>query len=75
MTKIIKTFHEVAISKFVVYHLQSHAKVLPSYVQDTIYFINKLETFEYKSKDSILVILDVRALYTNILTNHVGIEA
>ena len=73
--KIIKTFHEVVISRFVVYHLQSHAKVLPSYVQDTIDFINKLETFEYNSKDSMLVILDVRALYTNILTHHVGIEA
>ena len=73
--KIIKTFHEVVISRFVVYYLQSHAKVLPSYVQDTIDFINKLETFEYNSKDSMLVILDVRALYTNILTHHVGIEA
>ena len=37
-------------------------------------FINKLENIKNSSKGSILVILRVKALYTNIL-KHVAIEA
>ena len=36
--------------------------------------MNKHENFKDKSKDFILVTLDVKALYTNI-PNHEGIEA
>ena len=43
-------------------------------MQDTTYFINKLETVKHKSKDSTLVTLIVRGLYTNI-PNHEAIEA
>ena len=50
------------------------AKALPSCVKDTADFISKLENVKDTSKDSVLVTLDVKALYTNI-PNHGGIEA
>ena len=65
--------HTSKLSKFVDHYLQPHAKVLPSYVKDTIDFIKKLENVKDTSVDSILVTLDVKAFYTNIL-NHEGIE-
>ena len=43
-------------------------------LKDTTDFINKLENVKDTSEDSILVTLDVKALYTNI-SNHKGIEA
>lgn len=42
-------------------------------MQDTTYFINKSKTVKDKSKDSTLVTLEVRGLYTNI-PNHETIE-
>ena len=42
--------------------------------KDTTDFINKLENVKDRSKDSVLVTLDVKALYTNI-PNHEDIEA
>ena len=37
-------YHTSKISKFIDYHLKPHRKDLPSYIQDTTDFINKLET-------------------------------
>ena len=60
------------LSKFVNHYLQSHPKALPPYVKHTTDFRNKLITDT--SKDSILVTLDVKALYTDT-PNHEGMEA
>ena len=65
--------HTSKFSKFVDHYLQTHTKALPCHVTDTTDFINKLENVKDTSKDSILVTLDVKALYTNI-SNHEGIE-
>ena len=65
-------FHTSKLSKFVNHYLQTHAKGLPSYVKHTTDFRNKLENVKDKSKDPILVILDVNTLYTNI-PSHEGI--
>ena len=62
------------IIKFVDHYLKPHAERLPLYVQDTTDFINKLKTVKGKPIDSILVTLDVPALYTHI-TNHESVEA
>ena len=40
-------FHASKVSKFVDHYLQTHAKALPSYVQE-VFFINKLETVKDK---------------------------
>ena len=65
--------HTNKICKFVDHYLKSHAKALPSHVQDKTNFINKLETVKDKLKDSTLVTLDVGTLYTNF-SNHEGIK-
>ena len=65
--------HTSKLSKFVDHYVPPHAKALPSNVKDTTNFINKLENVKDISKDSILVTLDVKALYTNI-PNHEGVE-
>ena len=57
------------ISKFVDQYLQPHAKFLPFYVEGTADFINKLAKVKYKSTNSNLVTLDVRAFCTNVF-NH-----
>ena len=62
------------LSKFVDHYLQRQTKSLPSYVKDTTDFIDKLENVKDTSKDSILVTLDLKALYTKT-PNHEGIEA
>ena len=41
-------------------------KTMKSYVKDTSDFIRKLRTIDKVPKGSLLVSLDVRALYTNI---------
>ena len=67
--------HTESISQFVDYHLQPLAKKLPSYIQDTTDFLRKLnELPKHLPKDSILVTMDVKSLYTNI-PNDEGIEA
>lgn len=67
--------HTSKISEYVDYYLQPFAKQLSSYVKDTTDFINKLKHFsDQKDKDTILVTLDVKSLYTNI-PNQEGIEA
>ena len=55
--------HASQISKFVSHYLQPHAETLPSYDQEATDFIKNLRTVKGKSKDSILVTLDVRELY------------
>ena len=67
-------FHTSKFSKFVDRYLEHHAKALGSYVKDTADFINKLENDRDTSKESILVALDVKVLYTSV-RNHVGIDA
>ena len=66
--------HTSKISKFVDHYLQPHAKSLPSYIKDTSDFIKRINETKDINKDTILVTLDVKSLYTNIL-NHEGIEA
>ena len=66
--------HTSKIFKFVDHYLQPHAKSLPSYIKDTSDFINRINEAKDIKKDTILVTLDVKSLYTNI-PNHEGIEA
>ena len=54
--------------------LQPHVKELKSYVKDSTDFIRKTNSMEKNPHSSILVIMDQRSLYTNIL-NKVGIQA
>ena len=67
--------HTEKISKFVDHHLQSMNRNLESYVQDTTDLVKKLDSLpEDPRKDTILVTLDVRSLYTNIPNNE-GLDA
>ena len=67
--------HTENIYQFVDYHLQPLAKKLPSYIQDTTDFLNRLNQLpEVLPNGSILVTLDVKSLYANI-PNQEGIEA
>ena len=67
--------HTERISQFVDHHLQPLAKNLTSYIQDTTDFLRKLQSLPEKlPKNTFLVTLDVRSLYTNI-PNAEGIEA
>ena len=61
-------------SKYVDYHLQLIVKQIPSYVKDTNDFINKINAAKSVPKNSYLVTMDVRSLYTNI-PNAEGISA
>ena len=56
--------HTSKISKYVDYHLQPIIKQIPSCVQDTNDFINKINNHNIP-KESIFVTLDVKSLYTN----------
>ena len=60
----MKTFQLLYIYKYI---------KLPSYIKDTTDFINKTKDLDLPD-DSILVTMDVSALYTNI-PNDEGIEA
>ena len=53
--------------------LQPHVKELKSYVKDSTDFIRKTNSMEKNPDSSILVTMDQRSLYTNIL-NKVGIH-
>ena len=66
--------HTANISKYVDYHLQPIVKQIPSYVKDTKDFINKINAVKSVPKNSYLVTMDVRPLYTNI-PNAEGISA
>ena len=47
---------------------------MPSYIKDTSDFINRINETKYINKETILVTLDVKTLYNNIL-HHEGIGA
>ena len=66
--------HTADISIHVVYHLQPIVKQIPSYIKDTNYFIYKINAVKFVPKNSNLVTMDVRSLYTNI-PNAEGISA
>ena len=57
--------HTANISKYADYHLQPIVKQIPSYVKDTDNFINKINAVKSVPKNSYLVTMDVRSLYTN----------
>ena len=54
------------LSHFVDYHLQPLVHKLPSFVEDTNDFLNKLVTIGNLPANSLLVTLGVSSLYTNI---------
>lgn len=54
------------ISEFVDYHLNPEAPKLPSYINDTTHFLNKLYSLKDIPVDATVVTLDVPSLYTNI---------
>ena len=66
--------HTANISKYVDYHLQPVIKKIHSYIKDTLDFLKKLEKIKDIPQESLLVTLDVKALYTKILNNE-GIKA
>ena len=67
--------HTEKISKYVDHHLQPLNQALPSYIKDTTDFLNKLEALpEELPENTIMVTMDVRALYTNVPNNE-GIDA
>jgi len=62
------------ISKYVDFHLNPVVQRLDSYVRDTTDFINKLSAINDLPKNTTLISMDVRSLYTNTPTNE-GLEA
>ena len=54
--------------------LHLHAKLLPLYVKNTSYLINRITKIEDIHTDKIFVMLDVKVLYINI-PKHEEIEA
>ena len=55
------------LSTYTDFYLQPIVKKLPSYIQDTTYFLRTLQSFDGTiSQNSILVSFDVKSLYTNI---------
>ena len=61
--------HTYTISKYVDFHLQPIVKNIPSYVRDTIDFLQKLDKVKNIPNDCLLVTLDLKLLYTNIPNN------
>ena len=66
--------HTANISKYIDYHLQPIVKQIPSCVKDNNEFINKINAVKSVPKNSYLVTIGVRSLYTNI-PNAEGISA
>ena len=56
------------ISRFVDHHFQPLVREIPSYIKDTIDFINKINSFPVPP-DSLLVTMDVKSRYTSIPNN------
>ena len=62
------------ISEYVDFHLQPYTNTIKSHIKDTNHFLTELEKIPTsQSKESHLVTLDVRSLYTNI-PNEEGIN-
>ncbi|XP_063446591.1 uncharacterized protein LOC134726124 [Mytilus trossulus] len=62
------------ISEFVDYHLRPHVRTMPSYIQDTTDYLQKMDSLNPLPNNTILVSMDVSSLYTNIPKNE-GIVA
>ena len=54
------------ISEFVDYHLRDSVKELPSYLQDTTHFLNRISHSSPVQPGTTLATMDVTSLYTNI---------
>ena len=66
--------HSSIISKYVDYYLNPVTQKLNSYVRDTTDFINKLSKVKDLPQNIILILMDVRYIYTNIPTKE-GLNA
>ena len=66
--------HSINISKFVEYYLKPIVKNIPSYVQDSNDFLNKIDAAKSIPAKCLLGTVDVKSLYTNI-PNLEGISA
>ena len=66
--------HTANISKYVDYHLKPIVKQIPSYVKDNNNFINKINPVKSVPKNSYIITMDEKSLYTNI-PNAQGISA
>ena len=58
--------HASIMLKSVDHFLHPHAKLLPSYIKINSDFISRFNEIDDMHKDTILVMLDVKILYTNI---------
>ena len=58
--------HSTNISKFVYYHLPPLVKNIPSYLQNSNDFLNKIDTANNIPANFLLVTIDVKSLYMNI---------
>ena len=58
--------HSSRISEFVDIQLEPIVNNIKSHIKDTIDFINKIETIQNIPKDTILVTMDVKSLFTQI---------
>ena len=58
--------HNTNISKFLDYNLQPIVQNIPSYVQYSNNFLNKINTAKNIPANCLLVTMDVKSLYTNI---------
>ena len=58
--------HTSNISRFIDHHLQPLVKTIPSYVKDTNFFLNKINSLNRIPNGCILVLLALKSLYTNI---------
>ena len=67
-------FHTSNLSKFVEHQLQPFAQSIPSYIKDPPDFIKKATDIQEDIKNTILVSMDVKSLYTSI-SSHEGTEA
>ena len=61
-------YHSTNISKFVDYHLQPIVKNIPSYVQDSNDFLNKIDTAKNIPANCLLVTMDVNHCIRTALT-------
>ena len=61
-------------SAFVDKFLEPIAQELPSYIQDTTHFLQKIDEVGEISEDTYMVIIDVKSLHTNI-DNDEGLQA
>ena len=66
--------HSSKILEYVDCHLQLIVQEIPSYINDVSDFLRKLKPITEVPKNTYLVTLDVKSLYTSIL-NYEGIKA